>query len=223
MKKVFLDIETLPASDTAWKQLPPKIRDDLAAKFRKTGTPKQKMDEAYRRTSLMGDLGRILCIGLIVEHDEQESPMVLGWNEAAGRFREEEPALLRDFWDALRGFETHRDLLIGHNLFDFDLRFIYQRSVVHCVKPSVELSLRRYSSQPVFDTMQEWGKWSRQDHVSLDRIARALGLASSKTEEISGATLYDRYLEGKYRLIRDYCVADVVLTRAVYRRMTFAE
>ena len=223
MKKIFLDIETLPASDAVWKQLPPKVRDDLAAKFRKTGTPKQKMDEAYRRTSLIGDLGRILCIGLLVEDEQQGSPVVLGWDEAAGRFREDEPALLRELWDALRDFEAHRDLLIGHNVLEFDLRFIHQRSVVHRVKPSVELSLRRYSSQPVFDTMQEWSKWSRQERVSLDRIALALGLASSKTEEISGATVYDRYLEGQHRLIREYCAADVVLTRAVYRRMTFAD
>ncbi len=223
MKKLFLDIETLPASDAVWNQLPAKIRDDLAAKFRKTGTSKQKLDEAHRRTSLVADLGRILCIGLLVENDQQASPVVLGWDEAAGRFREDEPALLREFWDALRDFEAHRDLLIGHNVLEFDLRFIYQRSVVHRVKPSVELSLRRYSSQPVFDTMQEWSRWSRLENVSLDRMALALGLASSKTAEISGATVYDRYLEGKHRLIRDYCAADVVLTQAVYRRMTFAD
>jgi DNA polymerase elongation subunit (family B) len=223
MKKIFLDIETLPAREEVWKQLPAKIQEDLAAKSKKSAGLKQKKEDAHRRTSLIGDLGRILCIGLLVESEEPRAPVVLGWAEAADRFQEDEPALLRDFWGVLRDFEAHRDLVIGHNVLDFDLRFIYQRSVVHRVKPSVELSLRRFSSQPVFDTMQEWSKWSRQDHVSLDRLARGLGLPSSKTEEVSGATVYDRYLEGKHKLIRDYCVADVVLTRAVYRRMTFTD
>jgi len=221
MKRIFLDIETLPAKPELWKALPAEAREEIGSKP-KRGAGGRKSEDAYRRSALSGEVGRVLCIGLIVEHSGTENSLVLGWDEAANRFSDDEPALLRSFWEQMRDFDASTDLVIGHNVLDFDLRFIYQRCVVHRVKPSVELSFRRYANRPVFDTMQEWSKWSRQDSLSLDRIARALGLASSKSPSISGALVYDRYVEGKHRLIRDYCLADVVLTRQVYRRLTFA-
>jgi hypothetical protein len=46
--------------------------------------------------------------------------------------------------------------------------------------PSVELSFARYRSQPIFDTMHQWNKWSPRKYVSLDRLAKILGLESSK-------------------------------------------
>ena len=221
MKRIFLDIETLPAKEELWKALPAEAREETGSKPKKGAGWKSK--DAYRRTALSGEFGRILCIGLIVEQGDREDSLMLGWDEAANHFSEDEPALLRGFWNQMHDFDASTDLVIGHNVLDFDLRFIYQRSVVRRVKPSVELSFRRYSSRPVFDTMQEWGKWSRQDYISLDRLARALGLASSKSPAISGAQVYDRYVEGKHQLIRDYCLADVALTRQVYRRLAFAE
>jgi predicted PolB exonuclease-like 3'-5' exonuclease len=71
--------------------------------------------------------------------------------------------------------------------------------------------------------MQEWSKWGWQDRISLDRLALVLGLQPSKSDELSGGKIYQRYKEGKFRLIRDYCMADVALTRQVYRRLTFAD
>src|SRR5260370_6401585 len=134
---------------------------------------------------------------MIIEGHGSEEPLVLGWDEQAARFNEDEPAILRSFWERLREFDVRRDLLIGHNLFDFDLRFIYQRSVVHRVRPSVELSFRRYQSQPIFDTMQEWSKWGCQDRGSLDRFALVLGLPTSKSDELSCGDIYQLYKEGK--------------------------
>jgi 3'-5' exonuclease len=221
--RIFLDIETLPAKEDQWKEVEPRIREPRKRKRPKGNARLPGPEEAYRNTSLSGEFGRILCIGMIIEDDASEEPLVLGWDEQAGRFNEDEPAILRLFWERLREFDVRRDLLIGHNLFDFDLRFIDQRSVVHGVRPSVELDFRRYRNQPIFDTMQEWSKWGWQDRISLDRLALVLGLPTSKSDELSGSKIYQRYREGKFRLIRDYCMADVVLTRQVYRRLTFAD
>ncbi len=85
------------------------------------------------------------------------------------------------------------------------------------------MSFRRFQSQPIFDTMEEWSKWSQDKKISLDRMALALGLPTSKLDEVSGEKVYQRFCEGKFRVIRDYCMADVVLTRQVYRRLTFAK
>jgi 3'-5' exonuclease len=112
--------------------------------------------------------------------------------------------------------------VIGHNIYDFDLLFLYKRSVVHRVRPYVTLSFARYRSQPIYDTMREWEKWGRS-MVSLDNLARALGLESSKAGGITGATVYDHYCAGEHIAIADYCMRDVELTRNIYYRMCFEE
>lgn len=222
MKKVFLDIETLPANENVWSEIEADIQEDIASKYKKVDTIKQKQEEAFRRTSLSGEFGRVLCIGMLLEDGQKLEEKVLGWDEKESRFSEDEPAILTAFWDELRGFDATRDLLVGHNILDFDLKFIYQRSVVNKIRPSVEISFRRYSDQPIFDTMHEWAKWGRQDVISLDKISLVLGLKSSKSEDISGDKVYDRFQEGSHQMIRDYCMADVRLTREVFKRLTFS-
>ncbi len=223
MKRIFLDIETLPVKEELWREVQPELREDFVSRSKKSDPIGQNREEAHRRTALSGEFGRILCIGLVREGPAGEEARVIGWDERGKRFHEDEAEILRELWNFLRDFDVTRDLLIGHNILDFDLRFIYQRSVVQRVKPSVELSFRRYSSSPIFDTMQEWAKWSRQEMISLDRLALVLGLPTSKSAEISGDKVFDRFRAGKHQLIRDYCMADVELTRKVYRRLSFAE
>jgi predicted PolB exonuclease-like 3'-5' exonuclease len=138
-------------------------------------------------------------------------------------FHLDEGRTLRAFWKLLRNFNPRRDLLIGHNIFDFDLLFLYKRSVIHRVRPSVELSFARYRSQPIFDTMYEWEKWRwGRRHASLDELARVLNLPSSK-QEMDGARVYEEFCAGHHERIACYCMKDVELTRQVYYRLTFMD
>ncbi len=181
-----------------------------------------KDEEAYGRTSLDGNFGRILCIGYIREYDD-ERPLeygCFGWNEATGGF-ESERKTLEDFWSAMRDFKPNRDTVVGHNIFEFDWPFIMQRSVIKGVQPAVRLSTARYRSQPIFDTMKEWDSWSYKKYTSLGKLAFVLGLPSPKEEFITGANLAERFAEGHYREIYEYCMRDVKATRNAYRKMNF--
>jgi hypothetical protein len=131
--------------------------------------------------------------------------------------------MLQEFWDRMRGFRPSVDRIVGHNIFDFDMKFILKRSIIHAVRPTVDLSFARYRNQPIFDTMWEWERWSYGSRTSLDRLAGALGLASSKANGVDGSTVYALFMKGHHRAIRDYCADDVALTRAIYRRMTFTD
>jgi hypothetical protein len=204
---VTIDIETLPAPEP----------EDFAEM---TG---KKLDD-YLKTSLSGDFGRILCIGYIAE-DEQGNldSGVIGWNAHREEFTLDEQAILRQFWRVLEGFSPRRDVIVGHNIFDFDLKFIYKRSIIHKLRPSVDLSFARYRSAPIFDTMHEWEKWSYGSKISLDKLARVLSLPSSKAGGIDGSLILPLFKEGQHRVIRDYCMEDVEVTRAIYRRMVFAD
>jgi uncharacterized protein YprB with RNaseH-like and TPR domain len=135
------------------------------------------------------------------------------------RFHLEERRTLSGFWKLLSAFNPSRDLIVGHNIISFDLPFIYKRSVINRVGPSVTLNFARYRSQPLFDTMHECNKWDLRKYISLDELARILGLESSKDGGIDGSRIYDRFREGEHADIANYCMADVRLTRQIYYRM----
>ena len=181
-------------------------------------------DEEFQRLSLDGDFGRVLTIGLIMEHDDQGIHRgLLGRERQTMMFHLDEARTLRAFWKLLKGFNPHRDFIVGHNLFDFDLPFLYKRSVIQRVRPTVKLPFTRYRSQPIFDTMHQWNKWSSRKYVSLDRLAKVLGLESSKGQGIDGSRVYDKFCAGCHQEIADYCMRDVDLVRAIYYRMVFPD
>lgn len=204
--RFFVDIETLPPRE-----------EDLVRYPKVCGCD----EEQFRRLALSGDYGRVLAIGIIVERGEEIIHCgVLGRERQTMLFHLDEGRTLRAFWKLLRGFNPGRDLIVTHNGISFDLPFIYKRSVINHVKPTVELCFARYRSQPLFDTMCEWNKWDLRKFISLDELAHILGLESSKADGMDGAHVYDRFREGCHGEIADYCLRDVKLTRDIYYRMT---
>jgi DNA polymerase elongation subunit (family B) len=208
--RIFCDIETLPPEKEALVNFPKVCDCD---------------EEEYRKLALTGDYGRVLTIGVIVERDGRVVHCgCLGRDRSSMSFHLQEQRTLRGWWGLLKEFDPRRDLIIGHNIFSFDLSFIYKRSVINRVQPTVCLSFARYRSQPIFDTMHEWNKWDQRRLVSLDELSAILGLESSK-QGIDGSKIYDRFCEGEHAHpeIADYCMRDVKLTRRIYYRMTSPE
>ncbi len=203
-----IDIETLPAN-----------KSDNCLALQKTI---KQPDEVFLKTALSGDFGRILCIGYIDDkRDGQISSGVIGWDNQIKSFAKTEKQILVEFWQRMADFHPNFDRIVGHNIFDFDLRFILKRSRFHQVKPSVDLSFARYRNQPIYDTMCEWECWNFGTKVSLDRLAQIFSLPTSKSEEVNGSCIYELFQAGRYQEIRDYCLKDVELTREIFRRMTF--
>ncbi len=204
--KLFFDIETIPAKDEN-KEAAVKITlHKITQRNPKTKITGKLKDFAFRQSAISGDFGRIFCIGYAI--NDQDIEIINGT----------EQEILKEWWEVA----NQADLFIGHNIMDFDLRFIFKRSIVNNIKPAAKhlnLSFARYRNFPIFDTMREWEKWS-SSYVSLDSLAKILDLPSSK-DDIDGSQVYDYYLKGKYEEIYTYCKKDVILTREVYKKMTF--
>jgi hypothetical protein len=202
---ITIDIETLPSKEPVESCL-----------FWKT-------EEEFLKTGLDGNLGRILCIGYAEQDDTGKlvTHGCFGWREATKDFEMDESVLLKEFWGYLRGFDVGRDLIIGHNIMDFDLPFIIQRSVINYVRPTVDFNFARYRSAPIFDTMREWDCWRTRGSTSLKKLAYALGLDPPKTEELDGSTVYENYLAGRFEAIHRYCMGDVKAARNAWRRLNF--
>ncbi len=211
MNKLFFDIETLPAHEDKRGTLEFIFNRKLEKKSRrkknaKTERAREEFEKYLHSTSFDGAFGRILCIGYAI-NDESASVIC---------YPDDEKRCLEEFWS----LAEQCDIFVGHNIMDFDLRFIYQRSVVLGVRPSIELSFARYRSSPIFDTMKEWSKWDSQNNFSLEHIALAMGIPTPK-DGIDGSLVYEFYKNGKVKEICDYCARDVETTRKVYKKMSF--
>jgi hypothetical protein len=223
-KRLFIDIETLPPQEEARDSVNPalafKLEKGHRASHQDAGV--ECAEERFRRLALHAEYGRVLCVGMIVERDgEMICRGVLGRERQTMRFHMDEEKTLRGFWNQLRDFDERRDLIVGHNIYDFDLPFLYKRSIIRRVEPSVRLSFARYRSRPVFDTMKEWELWAWRAGIKLEELAEVLQLGIRKTEGMDGSRIYDCFCEGQHQEIADYCLRDVDLTREIYYRLTF--
>jgi predicted PolB exonuclease-like 3'-5' exonuclease len=196
MKTIFLDIETVPTD--------PSLQENglLEAQIQLNEA------ELLKKLSLSAVTAKIICIGYAVE-----PPVGCEVQALQG----EETEIINAFWK----LAADCNLFVGHNILDFDLRFIYQRSIIHQIKPSRDLPFARFRNAPIYDTMQEWSKWGRE-HASLDTLSKALSIPSPK-ESLDGSKVYPYYRAGKLAEIVEYCKRDVDSTRQVYRRLTFAK
>jgi hypothetical protein len=107
--------------------------------------------------------------------------------------------MLTEFWGLLRGFSPRTDIVVRHSIFDFDLKFIYKRSVMFGVRPSVDLSFARYRNQPAHirhDARMGTAELRKQDKAR--QTAEGAGWVSSKDSGIDGSLVHTPYKAGEH-------------------------
>lgn len=167
--------------------------------------------EETRKDALDPLKARVICVGLI----ELDNYRAVSQHAFIGL---EEREVLEDFWTHLRDRKISR--FVAHNGLNFDLPFLWKRSVINKVRPSVELDLRKYRNDFLFDTMNVWSNWETRSSLSLDELSRALGF-EGKTG--NGSAVEGLWMEGAFDQITEYCVHDCWLAYACFCRMNFAE
>ncbi len=114
---------------------------------------------------------------------------------------------------------------IGHNVIDFDLRFLKQRSIVRGIKPTYLVPAdARHGSDYAFDTMKDWAGF--RGYVKQDELVEALGIVHPGGRDVAaidGSMIAGLYASGQFQLIADYNALDVYKVRELYRRMTHTE
>jgi hypothetical protein len=225
-----LDIETLTLPDYR-ERVGPQLEKSLKLGNMRLEQQQRYLEDivieeerCYQLGSLSATSGRILSLavhagpiaGIDVGVELPHSERVFGI-DAEGVEQDEKKSLLA-FLEFMKDFDCETDELVGHNLIGFDLPFIFQRCLVHCIsaKPLVDLS--EFRVRGVFDTMHQWWLGAKR-FVSLDDVAWALGIESSKTATAEGSKVFELYQAGKLAEIREYNLNDVRVTRQVYERM----
>ena len=157
--KVVIDIETIQAPREDWARLAGKCHPQPEADLPEfdlfaageAQAQRQAEDEQYARSAFDGTYSSIVCIGLLEFSDQLEPRGAVAW------FGGNERELLRQFWSRLA--LDRPTLFITHNGLGFDLPFIKKRSIVHQVKPCMDINLAKFRTEPVYDTMAIWSNW----------------------------------------------------------------
>jgi len=150
--------------------------------------------------------GRIVCIGLLFDNGEKVTETTI--------VDQDEHRLLEEFWAMVRP----TDVLAGHNILEFDIPFIRQRSWIHGIQPSRPIDLRKYYTGDVIDTMQVWTNWGYKKGVTLDNLGGALG-CGVKTGH--GADVAQWWAARDLASIVSYCLEDVRLTYRVFCKLMY--
>lgn len=220
--KVVLDIETIQAPREEWARLSGKASrsggDSQPAEgfdlFAAGAAEEQRHaeDELYAKSAFDGTFSRIVCIGLLEFSDQMEARSAVAWYGANER------ELLRQFWARLA--QDRPTLFITHNGLGFDFPFIRKRSIINQVKPSLDINLAKFRTEPVYDTMAIWSNWDTRGWVKLDVLARALQV---ETKSGSGGQVAEMWEKGQGLELARYCLQDTYVTYACYCRMNFRQ
>ena len=226
-----LDIETL-ALPGYRDRVGPKLEKDLKLGYMRLEQQQRYLEDiaaeeerVYQLGSLNATSGRVLSIAVHIGPVPAFASEAFATNESEHAFgidaqgnEENEADALNGFLKLMSDFDPECDLLVGHNIINFDLPFIFQRCLANniAVKPFIDLS--EFNVHGVYDTMRAWWLGGR-NRVALDDVAWALGLESSKTAEVEGSRVFELYQAGRLAEIREYNLNDVRVTRKVYERM----
>ncbi|NND39265.1 MAG: hypothetical protein HKO06_06685 [Pseudomonadales bacterium] len=231
---LIIDIETIPAQpadkwiDEIESQLkhpasiskPETIEAWHNGEGKYAGVKRAKAEEQYRKQALDGTYGEIITIGWSTPDREI--------NYTHQRQTETEKEFLSTFIEQVRvniiahkyarKFMTdHHLYFIGHNV-EFDLRFLWQRLIINDLYSQVPF-LIPYNGRhgaDYFCTMKAWAGY--RDRISLDNLARAMGLGGK--DGTSGSEVYGLWCDKEYEKIAAYCANDVDLTRTIFNRIT---
>lgn len=224
-KSVFVfDLETTPSVDPA---VHARIAEEIThpANISKADTiaawvAEKKpavVHEAILKTSFDGALGHICVIGTAVN----DEPPVSFWKPGTEPHLHE-VEIIKEFFaflnDAYKPARQSLPQFVGHNIVNFDLRFLYQRAVILGIRPPAFIPFNdKPWSERIFDNMIAFA--GVRGSISQDKLSRALGQPGK--QGMDGSMVWGEVCAGNIAKVATYCEDDVTQARANYKRLNF--
>jgi len=216
---LFLDIETV-SQYRSFEDVPDEWKELWRHKAESLLRDKQPVtpEEIYGRSAIYAEFGKIICISCgIVSGSPTDRKLSL--KSFSG---DDERTLLVGFADLLRKWAPdHSKYLCAHNGKDFDFPYLCRRMVIHGVTIPAVLNISGKKPWEVqhIDTMDLWKFGEYKSFVSLNLLARTLGIPTPK-DDINGSQVGEVYWsQGDLPRIVTYCQKDVITVAQVYLRM----
>ena len=217
MNVLVFDIETVPDVEAGRRLYDLGGLDDRDVA--NVMLSRRQQETEGRSDFLRHHLHRVVAISLVLRAGERLTVWSLGEEDAP------EVELLQRFFD---GIDRYTPTLVSWNGRGFDLPVLHYRAMLHGVAAS------RYWETGDEDQSFRWNNYLNRFHARhtdlmdvlagyearavapLNEIATLLGFPGKMG--MSGAAVWDRFLDGDLRGIRNYCETDVLNTFLIYLR-----
>ncbi len=213
---IAFDIETVPDTDGGAKLYDlAGLSTEEAAKAmlaaRRSKVPDAVMLPLHQH--------KVVAISVAVRWD-RESFVV----KSLGNLESTEKEIVADFFRAIE----KRPTLVSWNGGSFDLPVLQYRALIHSIRSTPywdtgdfdrDFKFSNYQSRyhkRHLDIMDILARFQPRSFAALDEIAKLIGLPGKSG--IGGANVFEAYLDGKLKEIRDYCEIDALNTYLIFLR-----
>lgn len=150
-----------------------KLEESEAAFYEAQRKEKEKWLEGLALNAMTG---RVICIKYWVPESLTGNLNIL----VSGYHRDEldERLMLERFWTIFCASRPDASYMVGWNCYSFDLKFLYQRSLMLGIKVPINPLDRHWYKQMCIDLMEVWSSYQYRDFTSLKNCALALGFES---------------------------------------------
>lgn len=214
---IVIDIETasvypaFAAMPTAWQIL----WQEKTAKSLPEGITAS--DFYVMRAGVMAEFSKIICISIGYFIKEQNLKI-----RVKSYYGEDETTILTDFLTTMVRIESinNKWCFAGHNIKEFDIPFICRRLVINGMAVPNFLNFQHMKpwETNIVDTFQYWRFGDYKNYTSLNLLAAAMQVPSSK-DDINGSMVGELFHEAdeaqrliNIKRIAVYCQKDVVTT-----------
>ena len=198
-------------------------KEDTIKEWELSMAPKLAEDvgiEKWKKCSLDASFGQVVSIAYALDDNEVVSHTSRGFDDDAELLNWFFKSLMESMMADLKSGTICKPYFIGHYIGLFDLKFLFQRSVIQNIKPTFKLPFYGRHAQEFFDTNIAWCGY--KDRISQDKLCKALGI-EGKPGDIDGSKVFDFWQEGNYSRIQEYNVDDVEKNRMIYNRLNFID
>ena len=208
----YIDIESAPLPLDEIKSMMPEFKEDEVKlgnrrdpDLIKAYIEEQRLkheQEFIKKAALSPVTGYVIAIGWLREDGDEHRIMM------EGVFNERE--MIQTWFDLFSGGLSH---WVGFNVRRFDLPFLLRRAWSLGIRVPKSL-LERYSKR-IVDILEVWQCGDHKEFISLDRLARYLGVGSIS---VDGAQFAELKAQNE-KAAREYLANDLQLTKLVADRM----
>lgn len=216
---LFLDIETVPQYPSytdlpeAWKSL-----WDHKASYLIRHKEDETTESVYNRAGIYAEFGKIVCIscGVISGANDDKKLIIKSF------YGNDEKLVLYQFCEMLNKWAIDASrFLCAHNGKEFDFPYLCRRLIINCIPvPSIlQVSGKKPWEVNHVDTLELWKFGDFKSYTSLNLLAQALNIPTSK-DDIDGSMVWEVYWkENNIERIVTYCQKDVATMTQVFLRI----
>ncbi|MEO5968157.1 MAG: ribonuclease H-like domain-containing protein [Ferruginibacter sp.] len=214
---IVIDIETV-SEFASYNDLSSNWKKLWEAKIKKNLPEGVSVEQFYvDRAGVMAEFSKIICISIgWVQTNDTPYLRIKSFSDT------DEKELLINFIQGIKSISAKniRWSFGGHNIREFDIPFICRRMLIHSLElpPFLKFQNMKPWEIDVFDTFQYWRFGDYKNYTSLDLLATALSVPTSK-DDIDGSMIHNLYwiddeLQKQMNILRiiNYCQKDIITT-----------